>query len=99
MGRGVSHERVSAAHRAGELHVRDLRPDPLRGDRSGLGWLPWVWLSGEARVLMMLLTLQPPVRGGGPKQRWAGCLDWFRVMGEALDFEAREADEGDDAVA
>jgi hypothetical protein len=45
---------------------------------------------------MMRLTCQPPVRGCGPKTRWMGCLDWFRVMGEALAFEASEPDEGDE---
>jgi hypothetical protein len=63
-------------------------------DRSWDGW-SWVWLSGEARVLMMILTRQPPVRWVGPKTRWVGCVDWFRVMGEALDF----SEEGDDESA
>jgi hypothetical protein len=65
-------------------------------DRSWDGW-PWVWLSGEARVLTMILTRQPPVRGSGPKTRWAGCVDWFRVMGAALNFD--DAMEDDDEPA
>ena len=59
----------------------------------------WMWLSGEARVILMGLTLQPPVRGGGPKQRWAGCIPWFNLMGLGLDFNAYDAAEGDDALA
>ena len=61
-------------------------------DRSWDGW-PWVWLSGESRVILMGLTLQPPVRGGGPKTTWAGCLDWFRVLGEPLNFDGAEGDD------
>ena len=59
------------------------------------GW-SWVWLSGSARVIMMGLTLQPPVLWCGPKTRWAGVSDWFRLMGEPLDFEADDADKDDD---
>jgi hypothetical protein len=55
-------------------------------DATWDGWR-WVELAGASRVILMRLTLQPPVRWGGPKTRWAGCVDWFRVIGEALDFD------------
>jgi hypothetical protein len=61
-------------------------------DRDWEEW-PWIWLSGEARVVMMLLTQQPPVGRTGPQTRWMGCLDWFRVMGLALDFDDAEGDD------
>ena len=54
---------------------------------------PWVWLSGEARVAMMRITFQPPVLWCGPTTRWAGCVDWFRVMNLALAFEDAEGDD------
>jgi hypothetical protein len=46
--------------------------------------------------MFLLVRLEPPV-WPGPRQRWADCLDWFRVMGEALDFD--DAEEGDDEPA
>ncbi len=56
----------------------------------------WVWLSGECRVLMMSLTLQPPVLWCGPKTQWAGTPHWFGLMGQALDFKADETDKDND---
>jgi hypothetical protein len=61
-------------------------------DRSWDGW-SWVWLAGEARIALYRLTQQEPPVWPGPQCRWAGCLDWFCVMGCALDFDE---DEGDD---
>jgi hypothetical protein len=63
-------------------------------DANWNGW-SWVEFAGEARVAMMQLTWQAPVRWVGPKQRWAGCIDWFRCAGHGLDFSK----EGDDESA
>jgi hypothetical protein len=61
------------------------------------GW-PWVWLAGEARMAMMGLTRQAPVLWCGPKQTWAGEIDWFTRAGVGLVFDADE-DEDDEPVA
>jgi hypothetical protein len=61
-----------------------IRCGAIAADWDGLRW---AWLAGEGRVAVMLLTRQPPVGSVGPRGRWAGCLDWFRVMGLALDFD------------
>jgi hypothetical protein len=48
---------------------------------------PWIWLSGEARGIMCLLTGQEPVRFTYPKQTWAGAVDWFDRAGVGLVFD------------
>jgi hypothetical protein len=60
-------------------------------DRSWDGWKD-VEFAGYARsTLFLLVRMEPPV-WPGPRYRWAGCLDWFRVLGEALDFDDAEGD-------
>jgi hypothetical protein len=60
-------------------------------DADWEGW-SWSWLAGKAIVIMVDLTQQEPVRWWGPRTRWAGCSDWFRIMGAALDFSNAEGD-------
>jgi hypothetical protein len=60
-------------------------------DRSWDGWA-WGWLAGEGRVALMRLVRQEPMHWVGPRGQWAGCIDRFRVMGEALDFDDEEDD-------
>jgi hypothetical protein len=61
-------------------------------DRSWDGW-PWVWLSGEARGTLMLLTGQPPVRFVYPRQDWAGAIPWLDRAGVGLVFNDEEDDD------
>jgi hypothetical protein len=51
--------------------------------------------AGEARVAMMRLVGQEPLLWWGPRCRWEGVLDWFRVLGQALDFDDAEGDDDD----
>jgi hypothetical protein len=62
-------------------------------------WDGWsrVWLAGEGRVAVMRLTRREPVLYAGPRLRWEGTPDWFRVLGQALDFDGDVGD--DDAPA
>jgi hypothetical protein len=66
-------------------------------DRDWDGW-SWVWLSGEARVLMMIITGQPPVRFVYPRQDWVGAIPWFDRAGVGLRFD-ETPEEDDDAWA
>jgi hypothetical protein len=63
-------------------------------DRDWDGW-PWVWLAGDARIIMMRLTWQPPVRWVGPQQDWAGVIPWFDRAGVGLVFDERDEDDND----
>jgi hypothetical protein len=62
-------------------------------------WGEWGWInfSGWARIHMYLLVEREPPVWPGPRRRWAGCLDWFRVMGLALDFDDAEGADDDPA--
>jgi hypothetical protein len=62
-------------------------------------WDGWndVEFAGWARLLLFRLTcMEPPVRPE-PRRQWKGTLDWFRVLGLALNFD--DAVEGDDESA
>jgi hypothetical protein len=63
-------------------------------DASWDGW-SWVWLAGEGRVAMMLITGLPPVRFVYPRQDWAGAIPWFDRAGVGLVFN----EDDDDALA
>ena len=67
-------------------------------DRDWDGW-PWVWLSGESRVILMGLTLQRPVRFTYPRQDWMGAIPWFDRAGVGLQFDADDEDDDDESVA
>jgi hypothetical protein len=67
-------------------------------DPSWDGW-SWVWLSGEGRVAMMLLTGQPPVHFTYPRQDWMGAIPWFDRAGVGLQFDADDEDDDDEPVA
>jgi hypothetical protein len=55
-------------------------------DADWEGW-SWSWLAGKAIVIMVNLTEREPVSWWGPRTRWLGCSDWFRIMGAALNFD------------
>ena len=55
-------------------------------------WEAWgnVAFAGDMRVLMMRLVRRAPPISPGVRQRYAGAIAWFEIIGLALDF-------GDDA--
>jgi hypothetical protein len=63
-------------------------------------WEGWrdVEFAGAARVILYRLTQREPPVWPGPRPRWAGCVPWFSMLGQALDFEGAE-DDDDDAMA
>jgi hypothetical protein len=70
-----------------------VRCDLIRCRAVGADWDGWkdVEFAGWARITLFRLTEKEPPVWPGPQYRWEGCLDWFRVLGQPLDFEGAEA--------
>jgi hypothetical protein len=51
-------------------------------------WSSWkdVTFAGDARVSLYRLTRQWPLLSPGVRTKHAGAIDWFRILGLALDF-------------